>query len=78
MIVKIFSLLLGLITYPLTRKIFDLTLKNVPVNEKAVMIVFLLVFSLMALGIYFILKKIFGFFYFIGLVIGIILTYKII
>lgn len=76
MIKKIISLLLGLISYPLVSRIFETTSKNVSGNEGTVMIIFLIVFSLITLGIFYVLKKIFGLLFFIGVIIGIILAFK--
>lgn len=76
MIKKIFSLLLGLISYPIVSRIFEITSKSISLNQGTTMIVFLVIFSLITLGIFFILRKIFGLLFFIGLIIGIIITYK--
>ena len=77
MLTKIFSFMLGLITYPLIKRIFEISTLSMPEYSGTIMIVFLIVFSLMALGVFFILRKIFGIFYFLGLVVGIIFGSRI-
>ena len=75
MIKSIFSLILGLIAIPLTVNIFKILSINLE-NGGFVLITFFFIFTLISLGIYFILRKIFGILFFIGIIFSLILMYK--